>query len=70
MLKARYADFQQVTRNRTGELPPAMLAAIETTAYSLLASPVTLREGIRRRGVTLSLLENETGSEHQLRLPI
>src|ERR1700746_2539369 len=35
-LKARYADFQQVTRSRTGEEPLGTRADIETLVYALL----------------------------------
>jgi DNA polymerase-4 len=43
-LKAKYADFQQVTRSRTGEAPLATQAAIETIGEALLESlfPVSL----------------------------
>ena len=69
-LKAKYADFQQVTRSRTGESPLATQAAIETIAYALLESLFPVSKGIRLLGVTLSSLSVETGGEHQLRLPI
>jgi DNA polymerase IV len=69
-LKAKYADFQQVTRNRTGESPLATQAAIEAIVYALLESLFPVSKGIRLLGVTLSSLSAETGGEHQLRLPI
>jgi DNA polymerase-4 len=69
-LKAKYADFQQVTRSRTGEVPLATQAAIEAIAYGLLGSLFPVIKGIRLLGVTLSSLAAETGGEHQLRLPI
>jgi DNA polymerase-4 len=69
-LKAKYADFQQVTRSRTGETALATQAAIEALVYPLLESLFPVSKGIRLLGVTLSSLSSETGGEHQLRLPI
>jgi DNA polymerase IV len=69
-LKAKYADFQQVTRSRTGEVPLATQAAIEAIVFGLLESLFPVGKGIRLLGVTLSSLGAETGGEHQLRLPI
>ena len=69
-LKAKYADFQQVTRSRTGEASLVTQAAIEAIVYALLESLFPVSKGIRLLGVTLSSLGAETGGEHQLRLPI
>ena len=69
-LKAKYADFQQVTRSRTGESPLATQAAIEAIVYALLEPLFPVGKGIRLLGVTLSSLSAKTGGEHQLRLPI
>jgi DNA polymerase-4 len=71
-LKARYADFRQVTRSRTFEVPVASRAAIEAIVSALLEPLFPVSKGIRLLGVTLSSLAGEaaTGVEHQLRLPI
>jgi DNA polymerase-4 len=69
-LKAKYADFQQVTRSRTSEVPLATQVAIEAVAFALLESLFPVKKGIRLLGVTLSSLGARTGREHQLRLPI
>jgi DNA polymerase IV len=71
-LKAKYADFQQVTRSRTVEVPVASRAAIEAIVSALLEPLFPVSKGFRLLGVTLSSLvgETETGGEHQLRLPI
>jgi DNA polymerase-4 len=69
-LKAKYADFQQVTRSRTGREPFLTQAAMEVTLYALLESLFPVEKGIRLLGVTLSSLRDETASEHQLRLSI
>jgi DNA polymerase-4 len=67
-LKAKYADFQQVTRSRTGLTPFATQAAIEAIVYELLESLFPVSKGIRLLGVTLSSLGDGTRFEHQLRL--
>jgi DNA polymerase IV len=67
-LKAKYADFQQVTRSRTGQTPFATQAAIEAIVSELLGSLFPVSRGIRLLGVTLSSLGDETACEHQLRL--
>jgi DNA polymerase-4 len=69
-LKAKYADFQRVTRSRTGEAPLVSQAVIEPLVFALLESLFPVKKGIRLLGVTLSSLGAETGGEHQLRLPI
>jgi DNA polymerase-4 len=70
-LKAKYADFRQITRSRTSQAPFTTQAAIEEIVYPLLESLFPVKKGIRLLGVTLSSLGDETaGSEQQLRLSI
>ncbi len=69
-LKARYADFRQVTRSRTGQNPFTTEAAIEAVVYSLLEAIFPVSKGIRLLGVTLSSLGDESRSGQQLRLSI
>ena len=71
-LKAKYADFRQVTRSRTVEAPVASRAAIEAIVSELLGPLFPVGQGIRLLGVTLSSLAEgtEAGVERQLRLPI
>lgn len=69
-LKARYADFRQVTRSRTCDRPLGARAEIEAIASALLEPLFPVGTGIRLLGVTLSSLAAGTGGEHQLRLPI
>jgi DNA polymerase-4 len=69
-LKAKYADFQQVTRSRTGGASLATQAEIEAGVDALLESLFPVSKGIRLLGVTLSSLGADTGGENQLRLPI
>jgi DNA polymerase-4 len=68
-LKAKYADFQIITRSRTGRVPMTTQAAVEEIVDTLLESIFPVRKGIRLLGVTLSSLAHESaGSEQQLRL--
>jgi DNA polymerase-4 len=69
-LEAKYTDFQQITRSRTGDAPVASQAAMEAIVYTLLEPLFPVSNGIRLLGVTLSTLSAETGVEYQLRLPI
>lgn len=69
-LKAKYADFQQVTRSRTVELPVASCAMLEAITLTLLDAIFPARKGVRLLGVTLSSLAAETGVGQQLQLPI
>jgi DNA polymerase-4 len=50
-LKAKYADFRQVTRSRTVDVPIASRAAIEAVVYELLAPLFPVGKGIRLLGV-------------------
>jgi DNA polymerase-4 len=69
-LKAKYADFRQVTRSRTGEDPLGTQADVEAIVHALLESLFPVSKGIRLLGVTLSSLTAGTDGEHQLHLPI
>jgi DNA polymerase-4 len=71
ILKARYTDFQQITRSRTCQSPIETQAAIEEVVNTLIASLFPARKGIRLLGVTLaSLAEKSDASTHQLRLSL
>jgi len=69
-LKAKYADFHQVTRSRTGQAPVKTEAEIEAIVDTLLEPLFPVKKGIRLLGVTLSSLGEETGKGQQLRLSI
>ncbi len=69
-LKARYADFKQVTRSRTGQSPVTNESALEAIVHTLLESLFPVSKGIRLLGVTLSSLGDETSDGQQLRLSI
>ncbi len=69
-LKAKYADFQQVTRSRTGPTPVSTQAEVESIVHTLLDSLFPLSKGVRLLGVTLSSLSEETSIQRQLWLSI
>jgi len=70
-LKVKYADFQQVTRRRTGEVPVASQAELERFSYALLEPIFPVRLGIRLLGVTLSSIDRDPpGQERQLTLAL
>jgi DNA polymerase-4 len=69
-LKAKYADFHQVTRSRTGPAPFASQSAVLAIVHTLLDTLFPVTQGIRLVGVTLSSLSEESAREQQLRLSI
>jgi DNA polymerase IV len=70
-LKVKYADFQQVTRRRTGEAPVASQAELERFSYALLEPIFPVRLGIRLLGVTLSSIDRDPPQqERQLTLAL
>ena len=60
-LKVKYADFQQITRSRTGQALLSTRAEIEQLSYALLEPLFPVTKGIRLLGMTLSSL----GEKHQ-----
>ena len=68
-LKVKYADFQQITRSRTGQALFSTRAEIEQLSYALLGPLFPVTKGIRLLGMTLSSLGGkQLESEPQLRL--
>ncbi|WP_435022446.1 DNA polymerase IV [Tundrisphaera sp. TA3] len=70
-LKAKYSDFQQITRSRTGDAPVASRAQLEAIVEELLEPLFPAPLGVRLLGVTLSSLEVDGAPRagRQLRLP-
>ena len=56
-LKVKYADFQQITRSRTGAAPFATRAELERQSFELLAQLFPVAKGVRLLGVSLSSLD-------------
>jgi DNA polymerase-4 len=69
-LKIKYADFQQITRRRTGN-PIGTRAELEQLTFSLLEPLFPVSKGIRLLGISLSSLgEERLNSEGQLSLEL
>ncbi|WP_091686262.1 DNA polymerase IV [Methylocapsa palsarum] len=65
-LKVKYADFQQITRSRTGDAPIVPRADLERQSLDLLAHVFPVEKGVRLLGVSLSSLEaRNTGKKPQ-----
>jgi DNA polymerase IV len=70
-LKVKYADFEQITRRRTGDGPVASQAELERFTYALLEPIFPVRLGIRLLGVTLSSIDRDgPREERQLTLAL
>ena len=71
-LKAKYADFQQITRSRSLEVPIDSRAVLEELVGQLLEPLFPVDKGIRLLGVTLSSLDAEPEFRvgQQMLLPI
>lgn len=70
-LKVKYADFQQITRSRTGRAPITTRAELEQLSYPLLESVFPVEKGIRLLGISLSSLGEERWENAcQLRLSL
>ena len=65
-VKARYADFRQVTRSRTVRQPVDGHAMLDDLALNLIRTLYPLRAGIRLIGVTLSTFDDPQTDEPEL----
>src|SRR5947199_2311805 len=61
-LKAKFADFQQISRSRSLEVPIDSRAVLEELVSTLLEPLFPAEKGIRLLGVTLSSLDAEPES--------
>ena len=64
-LKVKYADFQQITRSRSGVEPVPDAAALARLGRELVAGLLPLPKGVRLLGITLSNLEAGGGQAGQ-----
>jgi DNA polymerase-4 len=70
-LKVKYADFQQITRSRTGGAPFATRGQLERQSFELLEPLFPVTKGVRLLGVSLSSLDEEqTNEKPQLSLAL
>jgi DNA polymerase-4 len=70
-LKAKYADFQQITRSRTVDEPVASRSALQEIVIALAEPLFPVGKGIRLLGVTISSLDLDPSPRvgRQLLLP-
>ena len=70
-LKVKFADFQQITRSRTGHATVVSRDEVMQIAVALLEGVFPITKGIRLLGVTLSALGDEPDPpERQFGLPL
>ncbi len=69
-LKVKYADYQQITRSRTGIQPIGSFNEIMQTAIELLDTTEVERRHVRLLGLTLSNFDNEATDEECVQLTL
>ena len=69
-MKVKYADFHQITRSKTCDVPVASQDELDQISFALLETIFPAQKGIRLLGVTLSSLGEELHKEDQLRLSL
>lgn len=69
-LKVKYADFHQITRSKTCDVPVVNQDQLEQFSFALLEPIFPTEKGIRLLGVTLSSLGEDAYSDDQLRLSL
>jgi DNA polymerase IV len=70
-LKVKFANFQQITRSRTGQTQIATRSELEQLGNALLEPIFPVTKGVRLLGVSLSsLAAEETVREHEFSLPL
>src|ERR1700693_3313043 len=70
-LKVKFANFQQITRSRTGQAPIGARSELEQLGNTLLQPLFPVAKGIRLLGISLSsLATDEAERQRQVRLSI
>ena len=69
-LKVKFANFQQITRSRTGQVQIGTRSELEQLGNALIEPLFPVAKGIRLLGVSLSSLAGESESEREFSLPI
>ncbi|MGC2414787.1 MAG: DNA polymerase IV [Stellaceae bacterium] len=70
-LKVKFANFQQITRSRTGQMQITTRSELEQLGNALLEPIFPVAKGIRLLGVSLSsLVVEETEPEQEFSLPL
>jgi DNA polymerase-4 len=69
-LKVKFANFQQITRSRTGQTPIGTRNELEQFGYALLEPLFPVAKGVRLLGISLSSLAGKSAGESELSLPL
>jgi DNA polymerase IV len=69
-LKVKFANFQQITRSRTGQMQIGTRAELEQLGNALLEPLFPVERGVRLLGVSLSSLAEESEREPEFSLPV
>ena len=69
-LKVKFANFQQITRSRTGQTQIGTRGELELLGNALLEPLFPVAKGVRLIGVSLSSLAEESEREPEFSLPL
>ncbi len=69
-LKVKFANFQQITRSRTGQMQISTRNELEQLGNALLEPLFPVERGVRLLGVSLSSLAEESEREPEFSLPV
>src|SRR6266478_1676986 len=69
-LKVKFANFQQITRSRTGQMQIRTRSELEQLSNALLEPLFPVERGVRLLGVSLSSLAEESEGEPEFSLPV
>jgi DNA polymerase-4 len=69
-LKVKFANFQQITRSRTGQMQIGTRSELEQLSNALLEPLFPVARGVRLLGVSLSSLAEESERELEFSLPV
>jgi len=69
-LKVKFANFQQITRSRTGQMPIRTRSELEQLGNTLLEPLFPVARGVRLLGISLSSLAEEAEREPEFSLPV
>jgi DNA polymerase IV len=69
-LKVKFANFQQITRSRTGQIQIRTRGELEQLGNALLEPLFPVAKGVRLLDVSLSSLAGESERKPEFRLPV
>ena len=69
-LKVKFANFQQITRSRIGQMQIRTRSELEQLSNALLEPLFPVARGVRLLGVSLSSLAEESEGQPEFRLPV